>query len=84
MTWDHSVDSGYLAAYNYGTSNGEWRKIDIATGATTLIATIVSEADGMAMPGGVGPQITHTPLPNTTNTTGPYVVNAVISPAGSG
>ena len=84
MTWDHSVDTGYLAAYNYTTSAGEWRKIDIATGNTTLIGTITMEADGMGTPGGVGPQITHTPLPNTTNTTGPYVVNALIQPAGSG
>lgn len=31
----------------------------------------------------LGPSINHTPLPNTENVTGPYVVNAVINPAGS-
>ncbi len=30
-----------------------------------------------------GPAIAHTPLPNTENMTGPYVVNCVITPAGS-
>ncbi len=31
----------------------------------------------------LGPAIQHTPLPNTENITGPYVVNCVITPAGS-
>lgn len=31
----------------------------------------------------LGPTITHTPLANTENLTGPYVVNCVITPAGS-
>jgi hypothetical protein len=31
----------------------------------------------------LGPSIDHTPLPNTENVTGPYVVNCVINPAGS-
>jgi hypothetical protein len=31
----------------------------------------------------LGPAITHTPLPNTENTAGPYTVNCVITPAGS-
>ncbi len=31
----------------------------------------------------LGPSIIHTPLPNTENLTGPYVVNCVITPAGS-
>jgi len=31
----------------------------------------------------IGPGITHTPLPNTENLAGPYVVNCVITPAGS-
>jgi hypothetical protein len=31
----------------------------------------------------IGPKITHTPLSNTENLTGPYVVNCVITPAGS-
>ncbi len=31
----------------------------------------------------LGPSISHTPLPNTENTAGPYVVNCVITPAGS-
>ncbi|MBM4159373.1 MAG: T9SS type A sorting domain-containing protein, partial [Ignavibacteria bacterium] len=32
----------------------------------------------------VGPQIAHTPLSNTQNLTGPYVVNCVITPVGVG
>jgi hypothetical protein len=83
MSWDHSVDTGYLAAYNYTTSTGELRKIDIATGNTTLVGNLVSEVDGFAIPGAPGPSITHTPLPNTQNLTGPYVVNCVITAAGS-
>jgi hypothetical protein len=84
MSWDHSVDTGYLAAYNYGTNAGELRKINIATGATTLIGTLICEADAMAMPGCSGPQFSHTPLPNSTNTTGPFIVNTIIIPCGSG
>ncbi len=30
-----------------------------------------------------GPAIAHTPLPNTENVTGPYIVNCVVSPSGS-
>ena len=52
MSWDHSVDTGYLAAYNYTTSAGELRKINIATGATTLVGTLTSEVDGFMIPGG--------------------------------
>jgi len=52
MSWDHSVDTGYLSAYNYSTSTGELRKINAATGSTTLIGAIVSEVDGFAIPGG--------------------------------
>ena len=84
MGWDHSVDSGYLFAYNYTTSTGELRKIDIATGFTTLIASIGVEADGVAIPGFPGPQIIHTPYQNTQSLTGPYIQNAIISPVGSG
>jgi len=50
MSWDHAVDSGYLAAYNYTTSAGELRKIDPATGATTLIGTLGAEVDGFVIP----------------------------------
>jgi len=52
MSWDHSVDTGYLSAYNYSTSTGELRKINAATGSTTLVGSIVSEVDGFAIPGG--------------------------------
>lgn len=84
MTWDHSVDSGYLFAYNYSVGAGELRKINIATGNTTLISTIGVEADGAAVPGYPGPRIVHTPYQNTQSLTGPYIINLMIIPSNSG
>jgi hypothetical protein len=84
MSWDHKVDSGYLAAYNYTTSTGELRKINTTTGATTLIGTLGCEVDGFAIPGAPGPLIIHTPYSNTQSLTGSYIQNAIISAAGSG
>jgi len=82
MSWDHNVDSCYQYAYNTGTSAGELRKINTTTGASTLVATSnpICEIDGFAIPGSPGPQISHTPLTNTQNVAGPYVVNATITP----
>jgi len=87
MSFDHSTDSCYLAAYNYSTTNGELRSVNLTTGATTLIGGFgtgtYNEVDAFAIPGAPGPGITHTPLPNTQNVAGPYTVNAVVTPQGS-
>ncbi len=85
MSWDHSTDSMFYASYNATTSAGELRRVNLQTGATTLIGAFQgnAEVDGFAIPGSPGPQIMHTPLMNTTNLTGPYPVNCVINPAGS-
>jgi hypothetical protein len=80
MSWDHSVDSCYWAAY---TTAGDLRKIDHATGANTVIGSTNMEVDALAIPGAPGPMISHTPLPNTQNTAGPFVVNASITVSGS-
>ncbi|MFA7362038.1 MAG: T9SS type A sorting domain-containing protein [Candidatus Kapaibacterium sp.] len=89
MSFDHSTDSLYLAAYNYttgATSGGELRSVNLTTGATTIIGSpfgAYNEVDAFAIPGAPGPGITHTPLPNTQNVAGPYTVNAVVTPQGS-
>jgi hypothetical protein len=59
MSWDHSVDTGYLAAYNYTTSQGELRKINIATGNTTLVGAIGCEGDGFIIPGDIASGVTN-------------------------
>lgn len=84
MSWDHRVDSGYIAGYNYPSAMGELRKINISTGATTLIGSFGCQLDGFAIHGAPGPQIIHTPYPNTQNITGPYIQNAIITTPGSG
>ncbi|MCX7833729.1 MAG: DUF4394 domain-containing protein [Ignavibacteria bacterium] len=85
MSWDHSTDSCFYASYNATSSSGELRRVNLQTGATTLIGAFASsaEVDGFAIPGAPGPQIVHTPLANTTNLNGPYPVNAVITTVGS-
>jgi len=60
-------------------------EVDTATGSSSLIGTFPYSqviATGFSAP--AGPQISHTPLTNTTNVAGPYVVNAVVTPGGSG
>ena len=62
-------------------------QVDTATGTATLIGSFPSEYLGIEAVGFIpkpGPQISHTPLQNTTNVTGPYTVNATIMPSGSG
>ena len=76
MSWDRSVDTGYLAAYNFTTNSGELRRINIATGATTLIAALNCEADGMAIPTVPRPLI----YPTYLNPSPPFTVNATIYP----
>ncbi len=77
MSWDRTVDSCYWASY---TSLGEMRRINTTTGMSTVLYATNMEVDGLAIPGSAGPQIQHTPLPNTQNLTGPYVANCVITP----
>ncbi len=77
MSWDRTVDSCYWSSY---TSLGEMRRINTTTGMSTVLYATNMEVDGLAIPGSAGPQIQHTPLPNTQNLTGPYVANCVITP----
>jgi hypothetical protein len=60
-------------------------EVDTATGAINLIGAFPGYTQVLAtgFVAATGPQISHTPLPNTTNLAGPYVVNATITPAGS-
>jgi len=60
-------------------------EVDTATASINLIGAFPYTqviATGYAPPS--GPQIAHSPLPSTINVTGPYVVNVVITPGGSG
>jgi len=60
------------------------RTCDTTTGAATnVIGTYAGQPSCLAVIANAGPGITHTPLPNTTNLAGPYVVNAVVNPSGS-
>ncbi len=77
MSCDQTDGTLYWASY--GTT-GELRSINKTTGTSTVIGTFGVEVDGFAIPGGPGPNVTHTKLPNTENLTGPYVVNAVVTP----
>jgi 6-phosphogluconolactonase (cycloisomerase 2 family) len=79
MSWDRESDTGYLAAFNYTTNMGELRRIDTVTGATTFVGNFGCEVDGFAIPCLAGPKLVHTPLPNTQNYNGPYVVTVIIS-----
>jgi hypothetical protein len=91
--------SGYTANYGQdaGFDRSDWtlywascggvvglRTIDTATGVTAQIGTFpytqVLATGFVAAP---GPSIVHTPLPNTQNLAGPYVVNAQVIPQGS-
>jgi hypothetical protein len=61
-------------------------EVDTATGAATLVGPFPGYSDVAAvcfipLP---GPHITHTPLQSTNNVTGPYMINALITPYGSG
>ena len=61
-------------------------QIDTATGAASLIGPFpgYSSATGLGFMPKPGPQISHTPLQNTINVTGPYAINATITSSGSG
>ncbi|MEH6766040.1 MAG: hypothetical protein V7655_16190, partial [Aequorivita antarctica] len=44
MCYDALTDTVYMAAFNSGSFAGEWRSVNIATGATTLLGPIVTTA----------------------------------------
>jgi hypothetical protein len=48
LAWDEISSTLYMAAFNTDTSAAEWRSVDRATGATTLIAPL-----GNIYPGGL-------------------------------
>lgn len=53
--FDASTGTMYLAAYNAGTSTGEFRSVDLTTGSTTLITSWGAvEIDGFAIDNGCG------------------------------
>ncbi len=64
MTWDPNTDTVYMAAFNNGAFQAEWRSVDTATGATTLIGVInppdLSDMGWVSIPGDGG-----TPPPPT-------------------
>ena len=60
------------------------RVCDTTTGnATTVIGTYAGQPSCLSIVASSGPNITHTPLPNTQNVTGPYIANATILPSGA-
>lgn len=72
---------------NFGDTLGLY-EVDTATGHSILISpfqfpfgTLIV---GVGFAGHYGPRIVHTPLQNTGNLAGPYTVNAVVTPDGSG
>ncbi len=80
--FDLSDGMCYLASAGPGNI---LRVCDTTTGsATTVIGTYAGQPSCLTIVASPGPSITHTPLPNTQNVAGPYVVNAVITPIGSG
>ena len=44
MTWDDTSDTVYLASFNNGVLDSEWRSLDTTSGATTLVSVINSSA----------------------------------------
>lgn len=78
--FDMSDGKYYWASY---TTGPELRIIDTTNGSSTSVGTYSGQMSCLAVKAEAGPAITHTPLPNTQNVTGPYVVNANILPSGS-
>lgn len=77
------LSDGILYLASSGPGN-HLRICDTTTGSATIIVlTYPSQPMCLAIAGSTGPGINHTPLPNTQNLTGPYVVNASIVPSGS-
>jgi len=80
--FDLSDGMCYLASAGPGNI---LRVCDTTTGsATTTIGIYANQLSCLTIVASAGPSITHTPLPNTQNVAGPYVVNAVILPIGTG
>lgn len=77
------LSDGILYLCSAGPGN-HLRICDTVTGsATVIVLTYPSQPLCLAIAANPGPGIQHTPLPNTQNLAGPYVVNAVITPSGS-
>jgi hypothetical protein len=61
-------------------------EVDTATGHSIFIGSFFGNSDVVVATGFApysGPQIVHTPLQNTSNLAGPYVVNATVTTTGS-
>ncbi len=78
--FDMSDGMYYWASYSTGP---ELRVIDTTSGSSTVIGAYSGQMSALAVAASSGPGIVHTPLPNTQNVAGPYVVNATITPSGS-
>jgi hypothetical protein len=78
--FDMSDGKYYWASY---TTGPELRIIDTTNGTSTVVGTYSGQMSCLAVVAESGPSITHTPLPNTQNVTGPYVANATITPSGT-
>jgi len=79
VTADESVTTAMWPGFTT-TAAGPWQTPPIASPTYWAgYRAFLQRAEGQA----AGPAIIHTPLPNTQNVTGPYVVNATITPAGS-
>ncbi|MCX6156591.1 MAG: hypothetical protein NTY74_01280, partial [Ignavibacteriae bacterium] len=78
--FDMSDGKYYWASY---TTGPELRIIDTTSGASTVVGAYTGQMACLAIVASSGPQIVHTPLPNTQNVAGPYVANATITPAGT-
>jgi len=77
------LSDGILYLCSAGPGN-YLRICDTITGsATVIIGTYPVQASCIAIVASPGPIIIHTPLPNTQNLSGPYIVNASASSAGS-
>jgi hypothetical protein len=69
----------------WGDTTGLY-EVDTATGHSTFIGTFFGNSDVVVATGFApysGPQIIHTPLQNTSNLSGPYLVNATVTTTGS-
>ncbi len=68
-------------------NRGKWYLVQHYGSVTPTMRRYLEMYNCMGDPGiyqaEYGPQISHTPLPNTENLTGPYTVNCTVTPAGS-
>jgi len=78
MCYDPTTDMVYMSAFNSGTFAGEWRSVNLTTGASTLIGPIVTTAAttqvawvsiGETLPPPACPEPTNLVVSNVTPTT---------------